>query len=46
MTTRRKFIGAAAMAACGFAGRNAIGAEQKKDAFIWAALLHLSLIHI
>ena len=27
------------MAACGFAGRNAIGAESQKDAFIWAALL-------
>ena len=34
-------MGTAAMAACGLAGHGAIGAEPKKDAFIWAALLHM-----
>ena len=34
-------MGTAAMAACGLARHGAIGAEPKKDAFIWAALLHM-----
>ena len=38
--TRRKFIGTAAMVAVGLAGRNVMAAE-KKDEFIWAALLHM-----
>ena len=41
---RREFLGAAAMAAGGvLAGRGAGSPSAGKDAFIWAALLHMGM---